>query len=117
MIKILLSGANGRMGKAISSLVAESDRAEIMCGVDLNTENSSGFPVFASFESVIEKPDVIIDFSNPANFDNVMDYAEKNHLPVIMATTGLTKEQRDRLTEAAKTIPVFFSAIGSPFTH
>ncbi len=110
MIKILLSGANGRMGKAISSLVAESEQAEIICGVDLNTENYGGFPVFASFESVTEKPDVIIDFSNPANFDNVMNYAEKNHLPVIMATTGLTKEQRDRLTEASKTIPVFFSA-------
>ncbi|MBE7048223.1 MAG: 4-hydroxy-tetrahydrodipicolinate reductase [Ruminococcaceae bacterium] len=109
MIKILLSGANGRMGKAIRHLVAQSDKAEILCGVDLNTECSE-FPVYADFNSVQEHPDVIIDFSNPANFDNLMNYAETAGLPVVMATTGLNKEQKERLMQAAHSIPVFFSA-------
>lgn len=110
MIKILLSGANGRMGRAISQLVAEADGAEILCGVDLNTESSGGFPIYPDFQSVPELPDVIIDFSNPANFENLMDYAESKKLPVVVATTGLNKEQKERLTTASETIPVFFSA-------
>ncbi len=110
MINILLSGANGRMGKAITQMVAESDKARIFCGVDINTETSGDFPVYTDFSSVQEKPDVIIDFSNPANFDALMDYAEKACVPVVMATTGLKKEQRDRLVQASAHIPVFFSA-------
>lgn len=110
MTKILLCGANGRMGKAITRLVSETDKAEIICGVDLNTESTAGFPVYADFQSVLETPDVIIDFSNPANFENLMNYAENKKIPVVVATTGLNKEQKERLTKASENIPVFFSA-------
>ncbi len=110
MTKILLSGANGRMGKAITALVKETDGAEIICGVDLNTESTAGFPIYADFSSVTECPDVIIDFSNPANFEKLIDYAEGKNIPVVVATTGLSKEQRDRLAASSKTVPVFFSA-------
>ncbi|MBE7022106.1 MAG: 4-hydroxy-tetrahydrodipicolinate reductase [Ruminococcaceae bacterium] len=110
MIKILLSGANGRMGKAISHLVAETEAAEILCGVDINTESTEGFPVYASFDAVQETPDVIIDFSNPANFEALMGYALAKKLPVVVATTGLKKEQKEMLEKAAADIPVFFSA-------
>ncbi len=110
MTKILLCGANGRMGKAISRLVSETEGAEILCGVDLNTESGEGFPVYPDFLSVQEHPDVIIDFSNPANFENLMDYVEKENIPVVVATTGLNKEQKARLEEASGAIPVFFSA-------
>ncbi len=110
MTKILLCGANGRMGKAITRLVAETEGAEILCGVDLNTESTEGFPVYPDFASVTEIPDVIIDFSNPANFENLMNYAEEKKVPVVVATTGLSKEQKERLETASADIPVFFSA-------
>ena len=110
MTKILLCGANGRMGKAISRLVAETEGAEILCGVDINTESADGFPVYADFQSVPSRPDVIIDFSNPANFENLMAYALAEKCPVVVATTGLSKEQKEQLEVAADSIPVFFSA-------
>lgn len=110
MTKILLCGANGRMGKAITRLVSETENAEIICGVDLNTECSAGFPVYPDFQSVTEAPDVIIDFSNPANFDSLMNFAENKNIPVVVATTGLSKEQRERLKSASERIAVFFSA-------
>ncbi|MBE7010861.1 MAG: 4-hydroxy-tetrahydrodipicolinate reductase [Ruminococcaceae bacterium] len=110
MINILLSGANGRMGKAITRLVKESDAAQVVCGVDLNTESTEGFPVYDSFAAVQETPDVIIDFSNPANFENLMAYAKEKKLPLVVATTGLSKEQTEAMKAAAEEIPVFFSA-------
>ena len=110
MIKILLSGANGRMGQAITRLVADSAQAEIVCGVDLNTESKGGFPVYADFAAVQEQPDVVVDFSNPANFQNLMDYVLQHKIPVVVATTGLNKEQKEQLCAASATVPVFFSA-------
>jgi len=110
MIKILLSGANGRMGKAITRLVKELETAEIVCGVDLNTESLEGFPVYKSFDAVQETPDVIIDFSNPANFENLMAFAKAKKLPVVVATTGLSKEQTEAMKQVSSEIPVFFSA-------
>lgn len=110
MIKILLSGANGRMGKAISRLVKESENAEILCGVDVYTESTEGFPVYPSFNEVKETPDVIVDFSNPTNFEGLITYAKAKKIPVVVATTGLTKEQTEAMKQAADTVAVFFSA-------
>ncbi len=110
MTKILLCGANGRMGKAISRLVADMENAEILCGVDLNTDSSGGFCVYSDFASVTETPDVIIDFSNPNNFDNLMAYAQEKNIPVVVATTGLSEAQKEQLVEVSAKIPVFFSA-------
>ncbi len=110
MTKILLCGSGGRMGRAITRLVSETDNAEIICGVDLNTEPTADFPVYAHFNEVTETPDVIIDFSNPANFENLMNFAESKKVPVVVATTGLSKEQKERLLAASASIAVFFSA-------
>ncbi len=110
MTKILLSGACGRMGRAISRMAASGDSAEIICGVDIMASTEEGFPVYPDFASVKETPDVIIDFSNPANFENLMAFALEKKIPVVVATTGLKAEQKEALSKAAETIPVFFSA-------
>ena len=109
MTNIILCGANGKMGKVISSIVKTSENCEIVAGVDLCTEVSNGYPVYSSFDKVTEKADVIIDFSNPALLDSLLDFAKKNSLPVVIATTGYTSEQTEKIKQAAKNIPVFFS--------
>lgn len=109
MKKIILSGCNGRMGKAITNIVAETENAEIVCGFDISAGNHS-YPVYTDYTSVSVDADVIIDFSHPDNLGNLLAYAEKNHLPLVVATTGLSDEQRQAIKDAAKNIPVFFSA-------
>jgi 4-hydroxy-tetrahydrodipicolinate reductase len=47
MINIMLSGANGKMGKVITRLAEDMADVNICAGVDINTESGS-FPVFAS---------------------------------------------------------------------
>lgn len=61
MTKIILCGANGKMGHVIQSVVAGRDDCEIVAGVDINTE-STGFPVYSTFGEIKETADVIIDF-------------------------------------------------------
>ena len=109
MTKIILSGCMGRMGKAITEIVENIDNAQIVCGFDV-AEGNRAYPVYKDYADVLCDADVIIDFSHPSNFENILSYAKKNNLPLIMATTGLSPEQRAELSAAASDIPVFFSA-------
>lgn len=54
--------------------------------------------------------DVILDFSNPANLNMIIDYVLKNHKPVVFATTGYTDSELDQIKELSKHVPVLRSA-------
>lgn len=108
MIRIILCGANGKMGRVIQSVVAAREDCEIAAGVDLNTE-SSDFPVYSSFDEIKEAADVIIDFSNPALLNSLLDYSIKKTMPVVIATTGYDENQKKQIEDAAKKTPVFFT--------
>ncbi len=110
MINILLSGANGKMGQAVTRAVEDSTIVQISAGYDINTEQKSTFPVYDNLSQVNEQVDVIIDFSHPAMLDNLLDYATENNIPAVICTTGLTTEQISRIEYESKRIPLFFSA-------
>lgn len=99
-MKIILCGSNGKMGKVVCQIIDDSEKNEIVAKVDVNTK----------FDEIIKSADVIIDFSNPSSLSDLLEYAKKNTLPVVLATTGYTKEQDKEIIEAAKQIPIFKSA-------
>ncbi len=110
MTKILLTGCCGRMGKVITQLAAEDPEVTIAAGIDVAGESAGSFPVYGSFEEVKTETDVIVDFSSPAVFDSMMDYAVANKIPVVICTTGLSETQIKRLEEDAKKTAVLRSA-------
>ena len=109
MIRILLCGANGKMGHVFASCVAERGNMEIVAGIDLNTQTYGAFPIYRDFDSCDKEADVIIDFSTPAILDNLLSYAKRTKTPVVAATTGYTPEQIASIKEAAKQTAVFFT--------
>ncbi len=110
MINIALVGANGKMGQVITRIVSTNENAKIIFGIDINTENKSDYPVYSSFDNVQEDCDVIIDFSHPSSLDATLSYALQNNKGIIIATTGLSAEQIEKINDASNKIPVFFSA-------
>ncbi len=108
MLKILLSGACGRMGRQVANL-AEEEQAVIAAGVDVHAEQGA-FPVYPSFSLVREDADVIIDFSRPECLSSLLAYAKAHRLPVVLAATGYNEADLAAITEAAKEIPIFRSA-------
>ncbi len=110
MIKIALVGINGKMGQVICKTLEGNPSSEISFGVDINTEEKNGVPVYKSFEDAKEDSDVIIDFSHPLSLEGSLSYAIKNKKPIVVCTTGLDKSQMESLYEASKSTPVFFSA-------
>ena len=109
MTKIILSGCLGRMGKAITEIVKNIDNAKIVCGFDV-AEGECTYPVYSDYKNVDVEADVIIDFSHPSNFGNILSFAKEKNLPIVVATTGLSPEQKEELKNSANEIPVFFSA-------
>lgn len=109
MTRIILSGCLGRMGKAITEIVKNIDSAKIVCGFDV-AEGEQSYPVYSDYKNVDVEADVIIDFSHPSNFANILSFAKAKKLPIVVATTGLSPEQKEELVNSAKEIPVFFSA-------
>ncbi|MEF9971196.1 MAG: 4-hydroxy-tetrahydrodipicolinate reductase, partial [Oscillospiraceae bacterium] len=67
MLKIIISGCNGKMGQTITRLCAEKDDMQVVAGFDLNAVRLSDYPVFANPEEFQGVADVIIDFSNAAS--------------------------------------------------
>ncbi len=110
MIKILLSGANGKMGQAVTRAVDGMDGLSIVAGFDINTEQKSTYPVYDQLDQVVEDVDVIIDFSHPAMLDSLLDYAVEKKVPSVICTTGLSTEQISRMEYESNNIPIFFSA-------
>ena len=110
MIKVLISGALGRMGKKLYDSFALSDKATAVCGVDLKEDISCpDYPVYASFADVKEKVDVVVDFSSPLNLNNVLDFCVKNKIPAVLCATGCTAEQIEQIKETSKSIAIFRS--------
>ena len=67
------------------------------------------YPIYADMNQITEKPDVIIDFSNPALLESLLIYAKEKKVPAVICTTGFSKEQTERIKEASKTIPILYS--------
>lgn len=110
MTKIVMNGCNGKMGQVITRLVAEDDDCEIVAGFDVNDTIDNTYPVFTNPDEFTGDADVVIDFSHPSALTDILNYCKKRKLPVILATTGFTNEQKQEFTDASKEIPVFFSA-------
>lgn len=109
MTRISISGASGRMGKVIASLVKERADCEIISGIDKITEKYDEFPIVENVFDLPEKPDVIIDFSRPSALSDLLSYCKMNGVPLVIATTGYSDEERSKIAAAAAQTPIFFT--------
>ena len=109
MTRIIMNGCCGRMGRVISDLVKNDKDAEIVAGVDIVSADM-GYPVFTDINLCDVEADVIIDFSNPAGLENLLQFAEKKSIPVVLCSTGFSAEQLDYIREKSKTVAILKSA-------
>lgn len=110
MVKAIMHGCNGHMGRVITDLIAQDNDIEIVAGVDANTEVANDYPVFSSIDECDVSADVIIDFAVAAAVDGLLDYAVKTQTPVVLCTTGLSDEQIKKMEEASKEVAILKSA-------
>ena len=109
MTNILLCGCSGRMGAVVSDMAAADEQTKISVGVDALGEANGDYPAYEKLEDVTETADVVVDFSNPSVFDELLAYCVDKKLPFVICTTGLPDQQIASIDEAAKKIAILRS--------
>lgn len=110
MTRAIMHGCNGKMGQVIAGLVAEDEDIMIVAGIDAYDDGKNSFPVFTKIEACDVPADVVIDFSVAPAIDGLLDYCEEKQLPCVLCTTGLTKQQLQKVEEASGKVAILRSA-------
>ena len=110
MIKVLINGCNGKMGQEVAKAIKKTQDVEILCGFDRIDTGDNTFPVFTDINNINLIPDVIIDFSIPQATLNILEFAQKNKIPTVIATTGLSDIALEKIENYSKEFPIFRSA-------
>lgn len=110
MLKLIVSGWNGRMGRVVTRLAQEDPALTIAAGFTLHPFPAEKISLFSRPEDYKGAADVLVDFSNAAYLPALLSYCVSRRLPAVFATTGYAKEQQADIQAAAKKIPIFQSA-------
>lgn len=98
-LSVLVTGANGRMGRAVQRVVTEAPDMVLVGAVDQGDDPWA-----------VEGPiDVVIDFTTPEATLGYARFAAKKGVPLVAGTTGLTAEQRAVLVDLAADVPILYA--------
>ncbi len=127
MIKIVICGVCGKMGKRIATLASRDKDISIVgatetkgcsfVGVNLGEElktHNLGVAISDDLNESIKKCDCVIDFTAPGATLNNLKIARINKKPIVIGTTGFTKESLKEIESASRDIPILFSPNMSP---
>ncbi len=110
MVRMIMHGCNGAMGRTISEMAKDMDGIAIVAGIDLNPAEQSEYPQFGSLEECSVEADVVVDFASAKAVDHLLDYCGEKKLPLVLCTTGLSGEQIEKVRETAEKTAVLRSA-------
>lgn len=93
-MNVLIVG-NGQMGTVLYKELVATD-ASVVITPDLSREVDGDF-------------DVLIDFSHPDGIDNIIAFSQLKKIPTVIATTGYSDEQFERIKQLSTVVPVLYS--------
>ena len=99
MIKVLVNGAAGRMGRTVTAMVNDAPDMEVAAMVDAFGKEDEGY--ITDLNAFDGECDVVIDFSFHTSAPALMDWCVKNNVPAVIATTGHTDEEKAVISNAA----------------
>ena len=110
MVRIIMNGCNGKMGRVITEIVSKDDTCEIVAGVDLFEGIQNDYPVFKSIKDCNVDADVVIDFTSAKAVDDLLVWCNEKKMPLVLCTTGLSEEQLLSVKENSKEYAILRSA-------
>ena len=110
MIRIIICGCNGHMGQTVTRIADEREDTEVVAGIDKYKGVENKYPVYDDLCECNVKADAVIDFSAPAALTGLLEYGRKTGTPLIICSTGYTKEQIAEIDAASKEVAILRSA-------
>jgi len=111
MVRILINGCSGTMGRVLTEMIQTNPDIEIIAGVDPAAQaKESSYPVYTTFADVDKTVDIIIDFSTPEALRSVFEGALQIDAALIIATTGHSDDDKALIKARAESLPIFQAA-------
>ncbi len=119
MIKLVMAGASGRMGKTILQLASQDKAFKIVGGLEqrghaaLGQDLGSiigralmGVKVTQDATAALKEADVLIDFSHFSALPENLKAAVKTHTAYVIGTTGILTATLQQIKNASRKIPI-----------
>ena len=114
-MNILVNGILGHMGKIVADLCRQGYReSTLVGGIDISPATID-VPLAVGYTeadnlSSLSRVDVIVDFSHHSSTEGLLAFATRHNIPVVLATTGHSEEEKALICRAGEMIPIFYSA-------
>jgi len=122
MTRVAIVGAGGRMGRTLVEACQEAEGVDLTAATELPGSSLLGADVgelaglnrmdvnlVDDLEKVINRFDVVIDFTRPAGTLSHLGQCRMHKKAMVIGTTGFTDEQRQKIEEASEEIPIVFA--------
>ncbi len=122
MIKTVVSGAAGRMGSCIITLIQESSDLELHGAIESQScqrlgedigevigVGKSGVTLTSGIDAALEGADVLIDFTHAESSLDILRAAAGRGIPCVVGTTGFSREETEEIQALAKKNPCVFA--------
>ena len=106
-MKLAIAGAAGRMGRALIEAAAADSELSVVCAFDAAAAGEQvGKVRIVSDPAAVAQADVVLDFTRPEGTLALLKHAKA----MVIGTTGFTEEDKERIAQAAKRIPIVLAA-------
>jgi 4-hydroxy-tetrahydrodipicolinate reductase len=106
-VKLAIAGAGGRMGRALIEAAAADPELAVVCALDIAAAGQQvGALKIVADPAAVAQADVVLDFTRPEGTLALLKHARA----MVIGTTGFTEEDKDRIAQAAKRIPIVMAA-------
>src|SRR5256885_11136710 len=100
MIRVIITGAKGRMGQALLQSAARMPDLQVVGGIDIGDDAASAIP----------KADVVVDFSFHQATPDFAEICAKHKKAMVIGTTGHTESEKKRILACASQIPMVMTS-------
>jgi len=98
--RVIITGAKGRMGQALAQCAARNPELQVAAQIDMGDR----------LESVIDKADVVIDFSFHSATPEFAELCTRRRKAIVIGTTGHTEVEKQRIQNCQSQIAMVMAS-------
>ena len=106
-MRVAVAGSSGRMGRALLEEVLKDGELTLAAALDIASGPAiGGVSITVDVNAAVAAADVLIDFTRPAGTLAHLEACARLGKAMVIGTTGFSEAEKQRIEQAAKTIPI-----------
>lgn len=106
-MRVAVAGSSGRMGRALLEEVLKDGELRLAAALDIASGSAiGGVSITVDVSAAVASADVLIDFTRPAGTLAHLEACVRLGKAMVIGTTGFSEAEKQRVEQAAQTIPI-----------